>query len=131
MWLAKCYYPLLDGRWIVISYDRDAPCWSCGNPVGNASCSGTVICPSCDSNPSDGYESLERARRYESYSLQAHNDVIEARGIGVEIPPVQYLDSAPAENWWVDDQKDWFRWAYTRNAGQGHPPPESLVESLF
>ena len=41
-------YRLLDGTDKVVEYDETAPCWMCGEPVGEASMGGTVVCPSCD-----------------------------------------------------------------------------------
>lgn len=37
-----------DGTYKEVGYDADAPCWSCGLPVTEASMGGTVICPWCD-----------------------------------------------------------------------------------
>lgn len=41
-------YKGVNGKPMFVPYDADAPCWYCGNPVGEASIGGTVVCPSCD-----------------------------------------------------------------------------------
>ena len=41
-------YRLFDGGSVIVSYDPDAPCASCGLPVLSASVGGTAICPWCD-----------------------------------------------------------------------------------
>lgn len=33
---------------VAVEYDETAPCWCCGEPVGEASMAGTVVCPACD-----------------------------------------------------------------------------------
>lgn len=37
-----------DGTTETVTYDPDYPCWMCGEPVVEASTSGTVVCPWCD-----------------------------------------------------------------------------------
>ena len=41
-------YPLVGGGLLLISYDENAPCRVCGEPVGEASMGGTSLCPACD-----------------------------------------------------------------------------------
>lgn len=41
-------YKQQDGKDLKITYDENAPCIVCGEPVISASMGGTVICPSCD-----------------------------------------------------------------------------------
>jgi len=41
-------YSLLNGEKLEVPYDETAPCKICGEPVEEASTSGTVICPWCD-----------------------------------------------------------------------------------
>jgi hypothetical protein len=41
-------YQLVGGGERTVEYDANAPCWMCGEPVGEASMGGTVVCPSCD-----------------------------------------------------------------------------------
>ena len=41
-------YRLVGGGLLLISYDEDAPCRVCGEPVGEASMGGTDVCPACD-----------------------------------------------------------------------------------
>ena len=41
-------YRLLDGDTLVVSYDEEAPCRICHQPVGTASMGGTDVCPACD-----------------------------------------------------------------------------------
>ena len=41
-------YRLTNGKDLVVEYDETAPCQICGEPVVEASTSGTVICPWCD-----------------------------------------------------------------------------------
>lgn len=63
-------YKLLDGSDYTVEYDENEPCWMCGEPVGEASMGGTVICPDCDCGYThDGRkwtigEAMEAARRF-------------------------------------------------------------------
>ncbi len=41
-------YNLIGGGKKTIEYDETAPCIVCGEPVGEASMGGTVVCPACD-----------------------------------------------------------------------------------
>lgn len=41
-------YTGTDGKKFQVKYDADTPCWFCGEPVGEASVGGTVVCPACD-----------------------------------------------------------------------------------
>ena len=41
-------YTLINGTKKIVEYDEKAPCIVCGEPVVEASMSGTVICPWCD-----------------------------------------------------------------------------------
>ncbi len=41
-------YTRINGKKFTVEYDENAPCIICGEPVGNASMGGTVICPACD-----------------------------------------------------------------------------------
>lgn len=41
-------YNLVGGGKKTIEYDETAPCIICGEPVGDASMGGTVVCPACD-----------------------------------------------------------------------------------
>jgi len=42
-------YEIIDGTKTTVEYDENAPCIICDLPVVEASTSGTVICPWCDS----------------------------------------------------------------------------------
>jgi hypothetical protein len=46
--LQTAVYTDLDGNDFTVEYDPTLPCWMCDEPVGAASMSGTVVCPSCD-----------------------------------------------------------------------------------
>ncbi len=41
-------YTLVDGSTRTVEYDETLPCIVCGEPVGEASMGGTLICPDCD-----------------------------------------------------------------------------------
>lgn len=41
-------YHLTNGETKTIEYDETLPCIVCGEPVGDASMGGTLVCPACD-----------------------------------------------------------------------------------
>lgn len=68
-------YNLLDGGTRTVEYDETAPCWSCGEPVMEASMGGTVLCPWCDCGMTrDGRkwtldEAVEAGERFRAASV--------------------------------------------------------------
>ena len=85
--MAVARYQCADWAWVV-EYDRDAPCWSCGLPVGEASMGGTVVCAWCDSgvtrngDPLGAREIVQYRRRWDSCEAQVRSATLEATGWG-------------------------------------------------
>jgi uncharacterized Zn finger protein (UPF0148 family) len=73
----KATYKNLKGEKFTIEYDENAPCWSCGKPVVEASMGGTAICPWCDTGYNrDGTKTSpqqikENAERYKRNTIDA------------------------------------------------------------
>lgn len=78
--MKKAKFTLLSGSELEVEYDPGMPCRMCGEPVVEASTSGTVICPWCDSGINrDGtkWSSEDHCRMLKRWQRNKHLNELE------------------------------------------------------